>query len=163
VDPKQSLYLIDDHIPFRQRGLDQVLLLLDFQFGSRQTPGPLWHTPGDDLPAVSAESLQRVGDLVVRLLGRLGAQADGSPAPGARSAAPARGRYSRFSTGSGRAVGGFGPVLAFRSGSARQSLNDRVGAGSARLSGFDVGEASLSGSDQPIGPAERVRRMRNPV
>jgi glutaminyl-peptide cyclotransferase len=118
VDPKQSLYLVDDHIPFRERGLDQVLLLLDFQYGSRETPGPLWHTPGDDLPAVSAESLQRVGDLVVRLLGRLGAEPDAPASPRGRSAAPAAGLYSQAPGGSARGVGDFGPDLALRSGCA---------------------------------------------
>ncbi len=71
VDPSQSFALIDDHIPFRDRGLDQVLALIDFQYGSRNSPGPLWHTPADDLPAVSAESIDRVGDLVLRLVRRI--------------------------------------------------------------------------------------------
>jgi Zn-dependent M28 family amino/carboxypeptidase len=71
VDPNQTFALIDDHIPFRQRGLEQVLALIDFQYGSRSSPGPLWHTAADDLPAVSAQSLSRVGDLVVRLVARM--------------------------------------------------------------------------------------------
>ena len=70
-DPGQRLSLVDDHMPFKERGLSEVLALIDFQFGERRTPGPLWHTDGDDLTAVSAESLNRVGALVVQLIAEL--------------------------------------------------------------------------------------------
>jgi len=63
-----SLRVIDDHTPFQQQGLDEVLALIDFQFGADSTPGPLWHTTGDDLQAVAAESLNSVGRLLVELL-----------------------------------------------------------------------------------------------
>jgi hypothetical protein len=66
--------VVDDHTPFAERGVE-VLALIDFQFGARRTPGPLWHTAGDDLRAVSAESLNRVGTLLVQLVHRL--QRDG--------------------------------------------------------------------------------------
>ena len=62
------MQVVDDHWPFAERGLADVLLLIDFQYGARRTPGPLWHTAGDDLPAVSAESLNRAGGLLVQVL-----------------------------------------------------------------------------------------------
>lgn len=71
VDPSHRLRLIDDHMPFRERGVGKVLALIDFQYGSRRSPGPLWHTAGDGLDGVSAESLNRVGDALVQLVSRL--------------------------------------------------------------------------------------------
>jgi len=69
------LALVDDHSPFQDAGLERVLAFLDFQFGAREgqrsSPGPLWHTPGDDLSAVSAQSLNSVTRLVVRMIRRL--------------------------------------------------------------------------------------------
>jgi hypothetical protein len=70
-DPGQTFALVDDHMPFRDRGLARVLALIDFQFGAKQSPGPLWHTEGDNLQAVSAESLNRVGRVVVELVTRI--------------------------------------------------------------------------------------------
>ncbi len=71
VDSRQVVALVDDHSPFLQRGVRNLLVIIDFQFGSRKTPGPLWHTAGDDLAAVSAESLNRVGGLLVQTLERV--------------------------------------------------------------------------------------------
>ena len=48
-----------------QLGVENVLALIDFQFGDRSTPGPFWHTARDDLAAVSADSLNSVGQLLV--------------------------------------------------------------------------------------------------
>ncbi len=73
-----ELAMVDDHLPFRERGLAEVLCLIDFRYGDRTVPGPLWHTPGDRLDAVSAESLNTVGKLVVELYERLGG-ASGAP------------------------------------------------------------------------------------
>ena len=70
-DREASLFLVDDHIPFRDAGLGDVLVLIDFQFGARATPGPSWHTSADDLESVSAESLNRVGKLLVQALGAM--------------------------------------------------------------------------------------------
>lgn len=67
IDPRART-IIDDHTPFLERGLEDVLLVIDFQFGARITPGPYWHTTRDDLDAVSAASLNRAGRLVVELL-----------------------------------------------------------------------------------------------
>jgi glutaminyl-peptide cyclotransferase len=50
----------DDHIPFIEAGVPAVDLIdLDY---------PTWHTPGDDLNHVSAQSLQTVGDVVLAAL-----------------------------------------------------------------------------------------------
>lgn len=64
-DLASAMSVIDDHTPFQQRGVEDVLVLLDFQFGARASPGPLWHTAGDDLSAVSEASLKRVGKVLV--------------------------------------------------------------------------------------------------
>jgi hypothetical protein len=66
-----SVPVIDDHTPFQQQGLSEVLALIDFQFGADSMPGPLWHTTGDDLQAVAAGSLNSVGRLLVELLQRI--------------------------------------------------------------------------------------------
>jgi len=68
-----SVALIDDHTPFQRLGVEPVLALIDFRFGGggESMPGPLWHTPGDDLSAVSAASLNSVGGLLVELLRRV--------------------------------------------------------------------------------------------
>ncbi|NRA03355.1 MAG: M28 family peptidase [Myxococcales bacterium] len=65
------LAIVDDHLPFRERGVAEVLLLMDFQFGGRSVPGPYWHTPRDDLASVSAESLNTAGKLCVLVLERI--------------------------------------------------------------------------------------------
>ena len=68
-DPAQTLRVVDDHTPFAELGVP-VLLLIDFRYGGRVTPGPLWHTAGDDVAAVAAVSLNRVGRLLVQTLER---------------------------------------------------------------------------------------------
>ncbi len=46
----------DDHLPFLKAGVPSVDIIdLDY---------PAWHTSADDLPTVSARSLQIVGDVV---------------------------------------------------------------------------------------------------
>ena len=71
VERGSRLHVVDDHVPFRERGVEDVLLLMDFQFGGRRVPGPYWHTERDDLAAVSAESLNTVGRLTVLILERI--------------------------------------------------------------------------------------------
>jgi hypothetical protein len=71
VDPSHRLYLTDDHMPFRRRGLDEVLALIDFQYGARTSPGPRWHTAADDLTGVSAQSLNAVGAVALELVAAL--------------------------------------------------------------------------------------------
>jgi Zn-dependent M28 family amino/carboxypeptidase len=55
-----STEIEDDHIPFVQAGVPSVDII-DLEF-------PAWHTPGDTLDAVSARSLQVVGDVVLAAL-----------------------------------------------------------------------------------------------
>jgi hypothetical protein len=75
LDPSVKLTLVDDHSPFLALGMTRVLALIDFQFGARRMPGPYWHTERDDLAAVSATSLNRVGRLVVELVRRIEGEA----------------------------------------------------------------------------------------
>ena len=65
VSEPLRVYLVDDHTAFAERGVEPILTFIDFQFGARRTPGPYWHTARDDLAAVSRESLNSVGRLVV--------------------------------------------------------------------------------------------------
>ena len=78
-DPGQALSVIDDHSPFQEHGVEEVLALIDFQYGARVSPGPLWHTAGDTLDAVSAESLERVGKTLVEALRAMGAGRSARP------------------------------------------------------------------------------------
>ncbi len=54
------LALEDDHLPFLAAGVPSVDLI-DFEF-------PAWHTADDTLDAVSARSLQIVGDVLLAAL-----------------------------------------------------------------------------------------------
>ena len=77
--------LLDDHVPFVEAGVERVLSLIDFQYGSRSSPGWRWHTRGDGLEAVSASSLGAFGGLLVEWLARVEPQL-----AHARGANPAR-------------------------------------------------------------------------
>ncbi len=70
IDASATLRLTDDHTPFLRKGVSEVLVLIDFQYGARQAPGPYWHTAADDLDKVSAESLNSAGRLLVETLQR---------------------------------------------------------------------------------------------
>ncbi len=52
--------ILDDHVPFLQKGI-QVVNLIDFEY-------PYWHTVEDTPDKCSAESLQQIGDVLIRLL-----------------------------------------------------------------------------------------------
>ena len=60
------LALEDDHLPFLAAGIPSVDLI-DFDF-------PAWHTAGDTLDAVSARSLQIVGDVLLAALPQIEAK-----------------------------------------------------------------------------------------
>jgi len=77
IDALQATSVIDDHTPFQERGVREVLALIDFEYGARAMPGPLWHTSGDNLDAVSADSLGRFGRVLVEMLRGLGAEPQG--------------------------------------------------------------------------------------
>jgi glutaminyl-peptide cyclotransferase len=59
----------DDHLPFLELGIPAVNLI-DFTYGSSETPGPYWHTGQDTLDKVCPESLGLVGDKLYNLLTR---------------------------------------------------------------------------------------------
>jgi glutaminyl-peptide cyclotransferase len=58
--PRTQSGILDDHIPFIQRGIPAIDLV-DFDFDC-------WHRTCDDLSAVSEDSLDRVGETVMELL-----------------------------------------------------------------------------------------------
>jgi glutaminyl-peptide cyclotransferase len=57
---RQDVTIEDDHVNFMKAGVPSVDII-DLEF-------PAWHTPQDDLNAVSARSLQIVGDVVLDAL-----------------------------------------------------------------------------------------------
>jgi glutaminyl-peptide cyclotransferase len=61
-----STEIEDDHLPFIDAGVPSVDLI-DLEY-------PAWHTPGDTLDAVSARSLQVVGDALLAALPRIEAR-----------------------------------------------------------------------------------------
>jgi Zn-dependent M28 family amino/carboxypeptidase len=74
--------VFDDHIQFIQKGVPAANLI-DFEYG----PGnSFWHTPKDTLDKLSASSFEVVGKVLLEVLKRLEAQAEGVP----RSAGPSR-------------------------------------------------------------------------
>ena len=78
IDTRQAMSVIDDHTPFQERGVREILALIDFQYGARVSPGPRWHTSADDLEGVSAESLGAFGRVLVQMLRDLGAAPPGA-------------------------------------------------------------------------------------
>ncbi len=66
-----SYAVIDDHIPFLERGLP-ALLLIDFEFGSAPGLNDYWHTPEDTMDKLSARSLDITGRIVLDLIETLG-------------------------------------------------------------------------------------------
>ncbi len=59
--PQRKYTMLDDHLPFRQRGIPAVDLI-DFDY-------PYWHTVTDTADKVSAHSLQVIGDTLAHWLG----------------------------------------------------------------------------------------------
>ncbi len=65
--------VLDDHVPFFQRGVP-TLNLIDFEYGSAPGQNDLWHTDQDLIENLSAESLQHVGRVTLRILNALAAE-----------------------------------------------------------------------------------------
>jgi Zn-dependent M28 family amino/carboxypeptidase len=65
--------VLDDHQPFLDAGMPAVDLI-DFEYGSAPGRNDYWHTAGDTLDKLSADSLHLVGRVVIRLLDDLSAQ-----------------------------------------------------------------------------------------
>lgn len=73
--------IIDDHVPFLAAGIPTVNLI-DFEYGSARGKNDYWHTDQDTLDKLSADSLQTVGRVVIRLLDALAGPArEGRPTP----------------------------------------------------------------------------------
>lgn len=65
--------ILDDHVPFYDRGVP-TLNLIDFEHGSAPGLNDYWHTEQDSLDNISAESLQHVGRVTLRILNFLATQ-----------------------------------------------------------------------------------------
>jgi Iap family predicted aminopeptidase len=63
---RESLQVEDDHVPFLKAGVPAVDII-DLEY-------PAWHTPNDTLDAVSARSLQVVGDVLAAALPKIEAR-----------------------------------------------------------------------------------------
>ena len=59
--------VLDDHQPFLDAGYPAIDLI-DFHFGSRPGLNDYWHTAGDTLDKLSAESLEKVGRVLFAFL-----------------------------------------------------------------------------------------------
>ena len=65
-----STGVIDDHVPFLEAGIPAIDLI-DFHFGSAPGKNDYWHTPQDTLDKLSADSLQIIGRVVIRMINEL--------------------------------------------------------------------------------------------
>ena len=64
---KLAYDVLDDHVPFLQWGVP-ALDLIDFDYGPNNS---FWHTAGDTLDKISAESICTVADLTLALIWNL--------------------------------------------------------------------------------------------
>ncbi len=62
--------MMDDHVPFLERGIPAVDLI-DFTYGSLPGANDYWHTPADRMDKLSPGSLEVVGRWAIRLVDRL--------------------------------------------------------------------------------------------
>ena len=60
-----SSSILDDHLPFQEKGIPALNLIGDFQ------DNQWWHTPQDTLEILSPKSLQKTGDFTLQLLNNL--------------------------------------------------------------------------------------------
>jgi peptidase M28-like protein len=72
VDVEMNYRIPGDHQAFLERGVTDILPIVDFRFGRGSPPGDSWHSSHDDLSAVTEESLGRSGRVVVELVRILG-------------------------------------------------------------------------------------------
>ena len=56
--------MLDDHVPFQKQGIPAIDLI-DFDYGPQNS---YWHTSGDTLDHISAESIKTVADLAFALI-----------------------------------------------------------------------------------------------
>ncbi len=64
--------VLDDHVPFHEKKRP-ALNLMDFEYGTAPGRNDLWHTDHDTLENISADSLQTVGRVTLRMLNALAA------------------------------------------------------------------------------------------
>ena len=62
--------ILDDHQPFLDEGFPAVDLI-DFEYGDAPGKNNYWHTPGDTLDKLSAESLSITGRIVLEMINQL--------------------------------------------------------------------------------------------
>lgn len=62
--------ILDDHVPFLLAGMPAIDVI-DFEYGSAPGLNDYWHTPNDTMDKLSAESMQTVGDVVLRMVENL--------------------------------------------------------------------------------------------
>lgn len=65
--------VLDDHVPFFDKNIP-TLNLIDFEYGTAPGKNDLWHTENDTLDHLSAESLQIIGRVTLRILNALAAE-----------------------------------------------------------------------------------------
>ena len=61
--------MIDDHVPFLEYGFPSIDLI-DFSYGTMQG-NEFWHTEEDSLDKLSAESLAKCGQLILKMIDRI--------------------------------------------------------------------------------------------
>lgn len=62
--------ILDDHVPFVLAGMPAIDLI-DFEFGSAPGLNDYWHTEEDSMDKLSSESMQTIGDVVLRMVDNL--------------------------------------------------------------------------------------------
>lgn len=62
--------ILDDHVPFLIAGMPAIDLI-DFEYGSASGSNNYWHTTNDTLDKLSVESMQTVGDVVLKMVENL--------------------------------------------------------------------------------------------
>ncbi len=62
--------MLDDHVPFLLAGMPAIDVI-DFEYGSAPGLNDYWHTEEDTLDKLSAESMQTVGDTILRMVENL--------------------------------------------------------------------------------------------
>ncbi|OGV58832.1 MAG: hypothetical protein A2283_00600 [Lentisphaerae bacterium RIFOXYA12_FULL_48_11] len=70
-------YVLDDHVPFLQAGMPSIDII-DFDYGSESGRNDYWHTTKDTIDKITADSLQTVGRVVIRMLNRISNMNPGS-------------------------------------------------------------------------------------
>jgi len=62
--------MLDDHVPFLLAGMPAIDVI-DFEYGSAPGLNDYWHTEEDTMDKLSAESMQTVGDVILRMVENL--------------------------------------------------------------------------------------------